>query len=416
MASSAAARVREATDLVELIGEVTAVTRAGGAAKALCPFHPDKDTPSLSIDPEKGVYHCFGCQAGGDALTFVQQHHGVDFPEALGLLAKRSGVDLGPSTARRSRTDQIATIRWQAAECYHELLRSDPAAAGSRAYLRRSHGFGSADVSAFTVGWAPQDPSVVTGHLRAAGVSGRDIAAAGVARLGLARGGRVVYPVVTGPERVAGFAVEDSAGRFYHAPKGDRLLYGLGQARSAIAREGAAVVVSDFPSLIAWHRAGLRNTVAPAAALNTEHLGILARFGSRAVVVSSSNDATRALLDNTPSVRGLDLYVGQARPSDGSLTQEAATAAVRSAIPIPEARLTMALDGYRTAPTSAVRRAKLAAARAVIDTETDDQTRWELASVAAAVTGMPMEYVMGSATLPDPPAATPTLASAGLLL
>ncbi len=419
MGSRAASLVREATDIVRLIEEVTEVTRTNGAAAmALCPFHPDKDSPSLSIETEKGLYNCFGCGASGDALTFVQQQHGVGFVEALGLLAHRAGMDLGPSVARPARAAHLNGIRWQAAEFYHDLLRTDPDAAKARAYLRRTHGFDAADVTGFTVGWAPPDPSAVTGYLRHSGVSGRDIASAGVARLGMAAGGRVVYPVVTGPDRAAGFACEDSSGRVFPPPKGSRLLYGMGQARSAIAREGTSVVVPDFPSVIAWHRVGLRNTVAPASPrLNTDQLGTLARFGSRTVVISPGGEATGDLLADTPSVRGLDLYIGEAKRIAGAdLTHDEARAAARSAVPIPEARLAVALSGYRDAPTPTMRRSQLAAARRVIDGEADEAARWELAAIAAGITGMPVEDVMGSSTLPGIADVAPQPARAGLSL
>ncbi|MYD20905.1 MAG: hypothetical protein F4X04_01570 [Holophagales bacterium] len=402
MGSRAAALVREATDIVQLIEEVTEVTRSGAdAAMAICPFHADKDTPSLSISSDKGVYNCFGCGARGDALTFVQQQHGVGFTEALSMLATRSGIDLGPQTARQSRAARLDNIRWQAAEFYHALLRVDHAAAPTRAYLRRAHGFGSADVTGFTVGWAPPDPSAVTSALRDAGASGRDIAASGVANLGMGRGGRVVYPVVTGPERVAGFVSEDSSGRTFPPHRGSRLLFGMGQARSAIAREGTAVVVPDVAATIAWHRVGVANTVAPATArLNTDQLATLARFGSRAVVVSPDPDSTRTLLADTPSVSGIDVYIGEAHRVAGvELSQAEALAAARSAVPIPEARLTAALDGYRTAATPTTRRALVANARQLIEDEADERTRWELAAVAAGITGLPVERVMGAPTL-----------------
>ncbi len=419
MGSRAAALVREATDIVSLFEEVTEVTRSGAAAAmALCPFHSDKDTPSLSISADKGVYNCFGCGARGDALTFVQQAHGVGFAEALSMLAARAGIDLGPQTARQSRAARLGNIRWQAAEFYHVLLRVDPTAAPARGYLRRTHGFGSSDVVGFTVGWAPADPSAVTSALRDAGVSGRDIAASGVANLGMGRAGRVVYPVVTGPDRVAGFVSEDSSGRTFPPSRGSRLLFGMGQARSAIAREGTAVVVPDAAAVIAWHRVGVTNTVAPATPrLNTDHLATLARFGLRAVIVPRDPDSTRGLLADTPTVRGIDVYIAEALSVAGrNLSQADALAAARSAVPISEARLTTALSGYRTAATPTTRRALLANARQLIEDETDEHTRWELAAVASGITGLPLERVMGAATLLPPKEAQRPLARAALAL
>ncbi|MCY4368323.1 MAG: CHC2 zinc finger domain-containing protein [bacterium] len=129
MASQAAALVKEATDLVGLIGEVTEVRGTGAAAKALCPFHADRDTPSLSVSADKGVWHCFGCGLGGDALDFVQQSQAVGFRESLDILARRAGMDLGPSSVRRTRPQRLDRIRWQTSEFCHQLLRSDPSAA-----------------------------------------------------------------------------------------------------------------------------------------------------------------------------------------------------------------------------------------------------------------------------------------------
>ena len=215
MGSTAASLVREATDIVELIEEVTDVTRTrDAAAMALCPFHPDRDTPSLSINADKGVYNCFGCGARGDALTFVQQQHGVGFGEALSMLATRAGIDLGPQAARQSRTVQLDNIRWQAAEFYHGLLRTGTDGAQTRAYLRRAHGFGSSDVVGFTVGWAPPDPSAVTSALRHAGVSGRDIGrlGRGRARYGPRRPGGVPggdRSAASGGLRLRGFVRAD---------------------------------------------------------------------------------------------------------------------------------------------------------------------------------------------------------------
>ena len=422
MGSEAALLVRAATDIVELIGEVTPVKRINGAAKALCPFHPDKDTPSLSVDSDKGLYHCFGCDAGGDALTFVQEHTGVGFREALDLLARRAGIDLGPS-ARPTRAQRLDTIRWQTAQFTHGLLKSDPSATAARAYLRGTHGYGSSDVVGFSVGWAPSDESVLPTHLRSIGVSDRDMTAAGVAhnvggRVRARLSGRVLYPVVTGPERVAGFAAESGDGRVEHPHRGEQMIYGLGKARSAIARGATAVVVADYPSVIAHHRVGLDTAVAPCSGrLTAEHLRTVARYGSRAVVVTSTDEATEQILASDLRCQDLDLYIGQTPTTAGaSLTGDIAAATVASAVPVPEARLVTALAGYRSMPTAARRRAKLAAAVGVIQAEPDEQARIELAAAAAALTGLPVERVLGAPTLLDLPAAEPTRTVAAVAL
>ena len=248
MGSGAAALVREATDLVDLIGEVTQVRRAGSAASvmAMCPFHNNSDTAAMSVDGERGLYQCFGCGASGDALTFVQQTHGVGFRESLDLLARRAGVDLGPSIARPSQAQRLDAVRWQAAVFCHQLLVSDDSGAAARAYLRRTHRYRSDDVRAFHIGWAPTDPTVIPKHLGTLGVSEGDMVAAGVARRGPGRPfaqhfGRVLYPVSTGPERVSGFAAEDSDGGIEHPRHGGRArIHRRGRGAFDLDRYGGA--------------------------------------------------------------------------------------------------------------------------------------------------------------------------------
>jgi DNA primase len=118
-------RVRDSTDLVELISEVTKVKRSGRTFMAVCPFHEEK-TPSMSVDQARGLYHCFGCGKGGDVFTFVQETQSVDFAEAIEILARRAGITLvrDPADAQRRgrRGAAVEAIR-QAIEVYHERLK-----------------------------------------------------------------------------------------------------------------------------------------------------------------------------------------------------------------------------------------------------------------------------------------------------
>ncbi len=236
----------QATDLVDLVEEVTHIKRAGSAASvmAMCPFHPNTDTPAMSVDSERGLYHCFGCGASGDALTWVQQTHGVGFHESLDLLARRDGVDLGPSMSRPTRAQRLDTVRWQAAAYCHQLLVSDDSGAAAGAYLRRAHAYSSDDVRAFHIGWAPTDPTVIPDHL--VSVSEPDMVAAGVARPGPSRPfarhfGRVLYPVVTGPQRVSGFAAEDVDRGVEHPRHGGRArIHRRGRGAFDLDRYGGA--------------------------------------------------------------------------------------------------------------------------------------------------------------------------------
>jgi len=131
-------RVREATDIVDLIGEVTKVKKSGRSFMAVCPFHEEK-TPSMSVDRARGLYHCFGCGEGGDVFSFVQKTQAIGFPEALDFLARRAGITLtqDPDAAKRSgrRNDAVEAIR-RAIDIYHDRLKTAPEAGPARAYLR----------------------------------------------------------------------------------------------------------------------------------------------------------------------------------------------------------------------------------------------------------------------------------------
>ena len=159
--------VRAATGLVELVGEVTKVQRSGRAVMAVCPFHQEK-APSLSIDPARGLYHCFGCGKSGDLFRFVQEIHRLDFNDAVELLARRAGVPLhrDPEAARRkSRREALIAAVEKAVEFYHRRLRQAPDGAGARGYLR-GRGYGADQVAAYRLGYSPEGGDVLVRSLR----------------------------------------------------------------------------------------------------------------------------------------------------------------------------------------------------------------------------------------------------------
>src|SRR5690606_11968389 len=167
-------RVREATDIVDLISEVTKVRRSGRTFMAICPFHEEK-TPSMSVDRARGLYHCFGCGEGGDVFTFIEKTQGVSFPEALEILSNRAGITLtrDPSASRRSgrRAEAVEALR-QAIGIYNERLKKAADAGPARAYLR-SRGYDVDVIDEWKIGFAGTDWDTLTKALKAAGVGDR---------------------------------------------------------------------------------------------------------------------------------------------------------------------------------------------------------------------------------------------------
>jgi DNA primase len=159
-------QVREAADAVEVVGEHVRLKRRGRKYQGLCPFHDEK-TPSFSVDPDRGLYYCFGCHAGGDIFKFVMQTEGLSFPEAVERLARRYGVKLPPSSPdarRRSQeADRIRGLLEEAQSLFVDELLSAAGAAARRELERR--GFEQSTWKGFGLGWAADEWRRLTDQL-----------------------------------------------------------------------------------------------------------------------------------------------------------------------------------------------------------------------------------------------------------
>lgn len=307
-------RVREATDLVDLIAEVTNVRKSGRTFMAICPFHEEK-SPSMSIDRARGLYHCFGCGEGGDVFTFIQKTQGVSFPESLDILARRAGIALtrDPAAARRSgrRSDAVEALQ-RAIELYHDRLKQAPEAGAARAYLR-SRGYEVDVIDQWRLGFSGVEWDTTTRELRAGGIEERALVDAGLSRKG-PRGlfdvfrGRLMFPIHDvrgdpvgfGGRRVEGVdpkATNNPEAKYVNSADSivyqkSRLLFGLDRARKAIAAEGHAVVVEGYTDVIALHLAGVGTAVATCGtALGDDHFDLLRRFTDRVILALDADEA-----------------------------------------------------------------------------------------------------------------------------
>jgi DNA primase len=284
--------VRSRADIVEVVGAHVRLRKAGRNFVGLCPFHGEK-TPSFTVNREKGFFHCFGCGAGGTVFNFLMRLEGATFPEAVRSLATRYGVTIAETrgdpraSAERETMLRAAEV---AADFFAHVLWEDKAGAPARDYLKH-RAIDTQTAKTFKLGFAPATPASLAGAL-----SRRGLLEAG-ARIGVVKGAgagavdmfraRVMFPIHDAGGRVIAFGgrvLDDRLPKYINSPESPlyskaRNLYGLAQARAAIAKADRAIVVEGYIDAIALAQAGFNETVASlGTALTVEQLRLLARY------------------------------------------------------------------------------------------------------------------------------------------
>lgn len=327
--------LRQRADLAAVIGDYTSLKRSGTRLTGLCPFHEER-TPSFTVDPGRGLFHCFGCQVGGDVYAFLQLIEALTFPEAVERLARVVGYELRyeelSSGQRRAlgRRTRLTEVLLEAARFYESQLNGDQGAP-ARAYLT-ARGLERADAEHFRLGWAPDAWDPLVSHLRQTGYTDEEAAGAGLVTEG-ARGpidrfrGRVMFPIFdkSGKDVVAfGGRIlpavtlrtaprEGSPPKYINSPETEvyrksHVLYGLNWARAEVQRREAALVVEGYMDVIGLHTAGVRHAVATCGtALTADHFRQLEHFTGRVVLALDADDAGAAAADRA---RGLAEEVG----------------------------------------------------------------------------------------------------------
>jgi DNA primase len=307
------AQVRAATDIVALIGEHAALKRVGRRWTGLCPFHTEK-SPSFSVNAEEGFYYCFGCQASGDAITFVRATEHLDFVDAVRLLADRAGValheDAEAGKDRKRRTDLLDALE-RAVVWYHERLLRAPDAGVARDYLR-SRGYDGEVVRQFRLGWAPDEWDALSSALKLSERVLTDSGLGFINRRGRAQDafrGRVLFPICDPSGRPVALG-----GRILPPRPGEppperpepkyknsqetaiyskrRTLYALNWAKHDVIAQGEVVVCEGYTDVIGFFQAGVPRAVATCGtALAEEHFTLLRNFGRRIVLAYDADGA-----------------------------------------------------------------------------------------------------------------------------
>ena len=417
-------RVRESTDLVDLVSEVTKVKRSGRSFMAVCPFHEEK-TPSMSVDRARGLYHCFGCGKGGDVFSFVQETQGVDFADALELLARRAGITLvrDPADARqRGRRGEAVEALKSAIDVYHDRLKKAPEAGAARAYLRQ-RGYDVGIIDEWKLGFAATDWDTLTKELKAGGLDDRVLIDSGLSRRGRhglfdVFRGRLMFPIHDLRGDAVGFGgrkideidrnatnnpdakyVNSADSVVYHKAQ---VLFGLDRARREISDDHPAVIVEGYTDVIAMHQAGVKTAVATCGtALGDGHFDLLRRFSEKVVLAFDSDEAgSKAALrgDELESPFRLDLDLRVAVMPDGldpaDLVQqdrsEELVSAVNGARPLLERRIEHEVSRHDLSGPEGRARA-LHAAAAQVRRINDGIARREYARYVARLVGVELE-------------------------
>jgi DNA primase len=302
-------RIKQKLDIVDIIAEYVPIKRAGRNFKAVCPFHNEK-SPSFVISPERQIWHCFGCNKGGDVFTFVEEYERVDFSEALKLLAEKANITLTKTvfhTKQDEKKTRIYEINHLASQFYHYLLTEHPSGKAALLYVTEKRGLTPALIKTYMLGFAPRQASALTSYLIGKKHYSKDeLLEAGVATLRNGRlydffQNRLIFPIQDARGNIVAFSgrgLTDSAIPKYintkETPvyrKGDTV-FGLYQAKDFIKKEGKVILMEGEFDVITSFKEGITNVVAiKGTALTENQIRLLKRFCQKMVFCFDTDTA-----------------------------------------------------------------------------------------------------------------------------
>lgn len=309
-------KVLEATDIVDLIGGYLQLQRAGSQFRCNCPFHNEK-TPSFYVTPSMQRYHCFGCGAGGDAISFVREYENLPFSDAVRKLAARAGVPIieheetAEDRSKRKSRGRLLDLHREATAMMTERLLNDADAAHARAYLK-ARGFGKSMAERWQIGWMPEDARVFLEWAKAKQFTGRELVDAGIAyqieennpRAGLRVRfrDRLMFPIRNEIGDVIAFSgrqlrEDPKSGKYINSPetsvfKKSNVLFALDRAKKPILHEKSALLCEGQIDVIACHERGIEHAVAPlGTAFTAQHARLLKRYTNQVLVCYDADSA-----------------------------------------------------------------------------------------------------------------------------
>jgi DNA primase len=304
-------QIKEKLSIVDVVGSYIKLTKAGSSYKAICPFHSEK-SPSFNVSPSRQAFYCFGCNKGGDMFNFVEEIEGVEFFDALKILAARAGVELKrdeKSEQNRTERDRLLTLMEDVTKFYERHLLTNHEV---KDYLV-GRGLTEETVRSFRIGYAPNEWRLAYDHLRGKGYSDSEIEKAGLIKPTEGKSpydrfrGRVMFPIfdqngapIAFSGRVFGEQKNQDGtdvAKYINSPEGPlydkgAVMFGYDRARKAIREMNFTILVEGQMDLIMSHQAGTLNTVAVSGtALTERHLNLLKRLSDNLVFAFDADDA-----------------------------------------------------------------------------------------------------------------------------
>jgi len=305
-------RILGQADIVEVIQSYMPLKRSGRNFKALCPFHDEK-TPSFMVHPEKGIYKCFGCGKGGNAIHFVMEKENLAFPEAVRMLGERYGIHVPEARGQRQdsglKKDALKQAVAMAAGFYHRCLLDGLHGGKQAMHYLDGRGIAGATIERFGLGWAPDSWDALLNEARKKGFKDQVLAAAGLVARSEKTGNyfdmlraRVILPIRDVRGQTVGFSgrvLDDSEPKYLNTPETAlfnkrNVLFGLHEAREAVLREKCVVVVEGQLDFITLFQAGFEAAVASqGTAFTPEQARLLKRYAQTVVFAYDSDTAGR---------------------------------------------------------------------------------------------------------------------------
>ncbi len=321
-------RIYAAANIVDIIGDYVTLKKKGVNYQACCPFHNEK-TPSFVVSPSKGVFKCFGCGKGGNAVTFVMEHESVSYPEALRMVAKRYGIEVEEramteeDVRRNNDRESMFALNGWASEYFSKYLTGNPEGKSvGLSYFSQKRGFSEATIRKFGLGFCSARGDALTQAALAAGYKEEFLVSTGLSikresdgRLYDRFRDRVMFPVHNISGRVVAFGgrtlrTDKSVAKYQNSPESEiyskkRELYGLYFAKKAIQQQDFAIMVEGYTDVISMHQSGVDNVVASSGtSLTTEQIQLLHRFTRNITVIYDGDSA-----GIHASLRGIDMIL-----------------------------------------------------------------------------------------------------------